>query len=103
VTFKDLQKLVQSQQSGLGENQVLQRLKDKPFWIWDATSHKQADRAAKGDCCLNHIVGLPTKDGLRKPLFEYEKMIYRALLEPGYLNSTPSLHAHDLTTTNGVF
>ena len=34
VTFKDLQKLVQSQ-SGAEQSQLLQRLTDKPFWIWD--------------------------------------------------------------------
>jgi hypothetical protein len=88
VTFKDLQRLVHSQ-SGPGDNKLLQRLRDKPFWSWDPTSHKQADRIAKGDCCFNHIIGLPTKDGIRKPLFEYEKMLYKALLEPGYLNSGP--------------
>ena len=43
MTFKDLQRLVQSQ-SGPGDNQILQRLRDKPFWLWDPTSHKQADR-----------------------------------------------------------
>ena len=34
MTFKDLQKLIQSQ-SGPEHNELLQRLKDKPFWIWD--------------------------------------------------------------------
>jgi hypothetical protein len=42
VTFKDLQKLIQSQ-SGQEYNQVLQRLRDKPFWIWDPKQHKQED------------------------------------------------------------
>ena len=37
VTFKDLQKLVQSQ-SSLEQNQLVTRLKDKPFWIWDQDS-----------------------------------------------------------------
>jgi hypothetical protein len=95
VTFKDLQKLVQSQQSGPEQHQLLQRLRDKPFWIWDPTSHKQADRTRKGDCCFNHIIGLPSKDGIRKPLFDYELLLYRALLEPGYFNSIASLHSDD--------
>jgi hypothetical protein len=88
VTFKDLQRLVQSQ-SGPGDNQLLQRLRSKPFWVWDRYEHKQTDRANNGNCCFNHIIGLPVKDGIRKPLFEYEKMLYKALLEPGYLNSGP--------------
>ena len=35
---------------------------------------------------FNHIIGLPRKDGIKKPFFDYEKMWYMALLEPGYLN-----------------
>jgi len=27
-------------------------------------------------CCFNHIIGLPSKDGLEKPIFDYEKIIY---------------------------
>jgi hypothetical protein len=87
VTFKDLQKLVQSQ-SGPEQYQLLQRLRDKPFWYWDQTKHKQKDRVSKGDCCFNHIIGLPEKEGVRKPMFDYEKMLYKALLEPVYFNST---------------
>jgi hypothetical protein len=49
VTFKDLQKLVQSQ-SSLEQNQLGTRLKDKPFWIWDQRQHKQEDIKTKGDC-----------------------------------------------------
>jgi hypothetical protein len=63
VTFKDLQRLVQSE-SGPQDNQLLHRLRDKQFWIWDREGHKQADRDSKGDCCFYHIIGLPTKDGL---------------------------------------
>jgi hypothetical protein len=28
-------------------------------------------------------------------MFDYEKMLYRALVEPGFLNSNPKLHTHD--------
>jgi hypothetical protein len=52
--------------------------------------HKQEeDIKTKGACCFNHIVGLPRKDGIEKPLFDYEWLLYRALLEKGYLNSNP--------------
>jgi hypothetical protein len=57
VTFKDLQKLVQSQ-SGPQQSQLLQRLRDKPFWYWDPKQHKQEDIKTKGD----RILGLPRKD-----------------------------------------
>jgi hypothetical protein len=88
VTFKDLQKAIQSQQSGPEQSlQLLQKLRDKPFWISDPSKHKEKDRSGKGICCFNHIIGLPKKDGKRKPMFDYEGIIYKALLQRGYLNS----------------
>jgi hypothetical protein len=85
VTFKDLQKLVQSQ-SEPDHLQLLQRLRDKPFWIWDKQLHRQEDIKTKGDCCFNHIVGLPTKDKEEKPMFDYEKLLYDSLLVPDFYN-----------------
>ncbi|MGA9166444.1 MAG: hypothetical protein WB053_03600, partial [Nitrososphaeraceae archaeon] len=63
VTFKDLQKVIESQPSSEQNNQ-LQRLRDKPFWYWDQKKHKERDRTTKGDCCMQHIIGLPKKDGI---------------------------------------
>jgi hypothetical protein len=58
VTFKDLQKLVQSHSgSGPEQDELLRRLRNKPFWIWDLKKHKQEDLRTKGDCCFNHIIG----------------------------------------------
>jgi hypothetical protein len=85
VTFKELQKLVQSQ-SSLEQPQLLQRLRGKPFWIWDQQQHKQEDIKTKGDCCFNHIIGLPTKEGKEKPLFDYQKLLYDSLLIPDFYN-----------------
>jgi hypothetical protein len=93
VTFKDLQKVIESQ-PGQGLNQ-LQRLRNKPFWIWDKTRHKERDRITKGECCFIHLISLPKKDGKEFPLFDYEKLLYKALLKPGYLNSSPKLHSVD--------
>jgi hypothetical protein len=89
VTFKDLQKVIESQPGqGLNQNQ-LQRLRNKEFWYWFERRHKEIDRITKGDCCMQHIIGLPKKDGKEMPIFEYERQLYRALVEPGYLNSYP--------------
>jgi hypothetical protein len=85
VTFKDLQKLVQSQ-SGLEQSQLLQRLRDKPFWIWDKNQHRQEDIKTKGDCCFNHIIGLPGKENKERSLFDYQKLLYDSLLIPDYYN-----------------
>jgi hypothetical protein len=65
VTFKDLQKLVQSQ-SGPGRSLLSQR--NKPFWIWKRKQHRQEVIRTKGDCCFNHIIGLPKKDRIEKSL-----------------------------------
>jgi hypothetical protein len=34
------------------------------------------DRMTNGNCCFNHIIGLPTKDQFEKPIFDYEKIIF---------------------------
>jgi len=73
VTFKDLQKLVQSQDPEQ-HSQQLRRLRDKPFWIWDPKQHKQEDIKTKGDCCFNHIIGLPKKDGNKHGNITGDKM-----------------------------
>jgi hypothetical protein len=93
VTIKDLQKVIESQpdyDSYSSQHSELERLRGKEFWWWEPSVHKQRDKVFKGDCCYNHIVGLPRKDGVKKPLFDYKKMLYKALLRPGYLNSYPS-------------
>jgi hypothetical protein len=79
VTFKELQKLVQSSQSNPEQSRLFERLKNKPFWIWNIEEHKLQDIETKGDCCFNHILSLPKKNGAGKPLFDYEKIIFDSL------------------------
>jgi hypothetical protein len=33
-----------------------------------------------GDCCFNHIIGLPQKDGNDKLLYDYEEIIFDSLV-----------------------
>ena len=78
IVFKDLQKLVshsQQQQS----NAIFQRLQGKPFWIWSIDEHKLEDIRTDGDCCFNHIIGLPTKEGIEKLMFDYQKILYDSI------------------------
>jgi hypothetical protein len=81
MTFKDLKKIVatrssqQQQQTTLFSSRVL----EKPFWIWNIKEHKIADIITNGDCCFNHITGLPEKNGDDKPLFDYEKLLFDTL------------------------
>ena len=83
--FKDLQKLVQQseqeQERRNSNNKEFERLQDKPFWIWNTEEHKQEDVNTKGQCCFNHIIGLPTKADTEKPMFDYEKLLYDSLLD----------------------
>ena len=80
MTFKDLQKLVQSSKSNSKQQiKLFDKLRDKPFWIWNVEEHKQEDIRTKGDCCFKHIIGLATKQGIHKPLYDYEKIIFDSL------------------------
>ena len=91
---KDLSRLIQ-QEEGHHESPEMEllerRLRNKPFYSWFSKKHKEQSRITNsnthGDCCFNHIIGLPSKNGEEKPLFDYEKMLYKALMEPSYFNS----------------
>ena len=54
-------------------------MSNKPFWIWDIEEHKVADIITNGDCCFNHIIELPKKNGQDKPFFDYEKLLFDVL------------------------
>ena len=68
MTFKDLQKkLVQKQEYTQSNNSkrtrlLFDRLRGKPFWIWNLSTHRQEDARINGDCCFNHIIGLPKEN-----------------------------------------
>src|ERR1051326_6771370 len=79
LTFKDLRKRV-SLETAQQQSRLFQRLQNKPFWIWDTEEHKLEDIKTNGDCCFNHIIGLPQKDGVDKPLYDYEKIVFDSLV-----------------------
>ena len=79
MTFKDLKKLVTLDTITQQQSNLFKRLRNKPFWIWNIEEHKQEDIKTKGNCCFNHIIGLPQKDGVDKPLYDYEKIIFDSL------------------------
>jgi hypothetical protein len=66
---------------------LFETLRNKPFWIWNIEDHKIEDSRTKGDCCFNHIMGLPTKERIEKPIFDYQKILYDTLLISAYDNS----------------
>ena len=70
--------------------QLLRRLRDKPFWIWDrdgnSPEHLRHRQLNNGNCCFNHTIGLPSKNGKGQPLWDYQKQIYKALFTPSFIN-----------------
>jgi hypothetical protein len=78
VTFKELQRLVQS--NGQINNSELQtKMQNKPFWIFDKEQHSLEDIRTKGQCCFWHIIKPPQKDGHDMPVLPYQKILYDAL------------------------
>jgi hypothetical protein len=55
MTFKDLKKRISSSGSQQ-QTQFIDKLRNKPFWIWNAEGHEE-DIRTKGDCFFNHIIG----------------------------------------------
>jgi hypothetical protein len=80
LTFKDLKKRVSLESTTQQQYRLTERLHNKPFWIWNIEQHKQEDIKINGDCCFNHIIGLPQKDGNDKPLYDYEEVIFDSLV-----------------------
>ena len=70
------QKIPQALQSN---NNSLDILKDKPFWIWDKTEHLRLAKESNQKCCMNHILSLPRKNNVEFPIFDYQKLIYDAI------------------------
>lgn len=60
----------------------LAKIRNKPFWIEDPIEHEIAfDTPFRnaGVCCFNHVIGLPWKDGVEKPIYDYEVEIFKYL------------------------
>jgi hypothetical protein len=92
LTFKDLKKIV-SLELTEQQSRLTERLQNKPFWIWDIDEHKQQDIRTNGYCCFNHIIGLPQKDGVDKPFYDYQRMIFNFLVtQNGDINSPINKH-----------
>ena len=91
MTWKDLKRFVidnnynneqKEQEVKLQSAERFAIFKNLPFWISDVEEHKKADIANNGKCCFNYIIGLPKKDGIDKPIFDYEMQLVNALVSP---------------------
>ena len=81
MTFKDLQKIILQNQNNITQSTKLDIFQNLPFWIWNQSEHKRQDSLTKGNCCFNHILGLPkdNKTGKENPLFDYQELVYNIL------------------------
>jgi hypothetical protein len=80
LTFKDLKKRISKETTQQQETRSFESLMNKPFWIWNIEEHKKQDIGTNGDCCcFNHVIGLPIKDRIQRPIFDYQKLLYDAL------------------------
>jgi hypothetical protein len=64
------------------EDKVLSQLHNLPFWIWgDKKEHEQIYHTTEGKCCFNHMLpaGCPSKDGIIRPIYDWQKQVYDAL------------------------
>src|SRR5215211_6826177 len=82
---------VDTYSSAANNSARLASFKELEFWIWDKAEHERKyNKWIQGDalrrpCCFNHSIGLPRKNDIPKPLFDYEKEIYDALLQIKYI------------------
>jgi hypothetical protein len=92
LTFKDLKKRF-SLQAAEQQTRLFEKLQNKPFWLWSIDEHKHEDIRTNRLCCFNHIIGLPSKDTVDKPLYDYEKIIFDCLVtQDGNVNSSNNKH-----------
>jgi hypothetical protein len=78
MTWKELQKVVQSAPES-SSNELVIKLRNKPFWIFDKEQHRQEDIRTKGQCCFWHIIKPPQKEGHDMPVLPYQKIFYDSL------------------------
>ncbi len=90
MTFKDLKKRVSSSLETTHSHRLFDKLCNKPFWIWNIEQHEHEDIQTNGDCCFNHIIGLPTKERVERPIFDYQRIMCDALQILYFCN--PSRH-----------
>ena len=83
MTLRDLKRKVSlyQQEAHQQKYKLFEKSEDKPFWIWNSRSNRQEDIRTDGDCCFNHIIGLPKKNNEEKPFYDYERMIFDFLVD----------------------
>jgi hypothetical protein len=74
------QKLRAAQQQGITSSSSLSVLRGLKFWHWNREEHLRLATETNKQCCFNHVVGLPQKDQVHHPMYDYEKLLYDSLM-----------------------
>ena len=86
MTLQNLNKILDRYELEIGvskNEEKLSVLKGLPFYCeW---LPKNTPRPKNGLCCFNHKIGLPRKDGIEYPLFDYELQLFDSLRDHKYL------------------
>ena len=70
--------MLSSNEDHIKDKNLLDIFKNKPFYF--EIEEEEEEKQHNGiNCCFNHIIGLPTKNGIDKPLFDYQQTIYDSL------------------------
>jgi hypothetical protein len=72
------QKLRAAQQQGITSSSSLSVLRGLKFWHRE--EHLRLATETNKQCCFNHVVGLPQKDQVHHPMYDYEKLLYDSLM-----------------------
>jgi hypothetical protein len=91
IPYQRHQKLGQRQQKEITSFNF-SGLNDKPFWIWNKQEHLRLATETNEQCCFNHIVGLPVKDKVEHPIYDYEKILSDSLLTINTYHSFKDKH-----------
>src|SRR5215211_2805354 len=76
-----LKKALKEKQKLQTQTESFKQYQGSEFWYWeiDPTAHETAYVNTGGKCCFNHQIGLPFKNGVRHPIYSWQKEIYDAL------------------------
>ena len=98
MTAKEIQDIVidKHQQEHGAENmeKLIKKLRGRPFWIWSNREHGYAMKSRgrpdhphpPKQCCFNCVIGWPRKNGEERPIYNFQRQIYKALFDDVYLN-----------------
>ncbi len=99
--FKALKRFVDSQTQQHQQSQTFEQFKHLPFYIWSKEEHRKVYTQTNDRCCFNHAIGLPQKDGIDKPIYDYEQLVFDSLIKSdNNVTTNGNVNSNTSTTPN---